>query len=749
MPQQNPDLTLATDYERLLAEAASEWGILAEYEDVQGVRHAASPQTQASILAALGVPAHDEEALAEAIGKRRREQWSRLVPPTIVLVEGAGEFPLQIPQELRQGRLLITIVREDGWRQQRAVELAELAETARTELSGKLYLRLKAPLPAELPLGYHQLRVSLKAAKRELRARALLIVAPAKAYAPPRTDGERRSAGLAVSLYALRSARNWGCGDFTDLENLLDWVAEQVGVGFVGLNPLHAIANRQPFNTSPYLPASVYYRNPIYLDVERVEDFQRSRRARRWLESPEVQQEIQALRQAELIEYERVYALKLAALKLAFVEFLRREWRTGGPRARQFRAWAQAEGRMLEHFATYCALDEWIRRRNPGIWVWPEWPAAYREPGSRAVGAFRRKHWRAVMFYSYVQWQLELQLAAVHQHALRRGLWLGLYHDLALATDRCGADLWAYRDYYVAGCRVGAPPDDFSPHGQDWAFPPLNFERLRQDGYRLFIEALRKNCRHGGALRLDHAMRLFRLYWIPKDGTPLDGAYVRQPHQELLPILALESVRNRVIIIGEDLGTVTPEIRAELERWGLLGYRIPYFEKYSDGRFRRPEQYPEQSLVSSTTHDLPTLAGFWLGRDIQARQRAGLIEPETAKQQLAERGLDKQHLLDLLHELGLLPEWFPRRAELVPELTGELHNAMVGLLCLARSRLAVLTFEDLFKETEQQNLPASTWQYPNWRRKMRLSLEELRSATFARDCARMFRHWLERTGRCG
>ncbi|MCS7315804.1 MAG: 4-alpha-glucanotransferase [Bryobacterales bacterium] len=733
--------------DELLERAAALWGILPEYEDVRGVRHRASRRTRIAILKALGVPADDSQALGKAIENRLLEQWQKLLPETLVVLEGSELFSLRVADHEREGKLRIVVRREDGWRQQREVALTDLPETARAEVAGRTFVELAAPLPPDLPLGYHELSVSVRAGRRRRAARARLMVCPQRVYEPARLDGGRRAAGLAISLYALRSARNWGCGDFTDLQALIDWLADETGVSFVGLNPMHAIANRQPYNTSPYLPSSVYYRNPLYLDVERLEDFQKSPRAQRWFRRPEVQREIHELRAAELVEYERVWALKLHALKRAFAWFLRSEWRRDSSSARQFRAWCQREGDLLERFAVYCALEEWIRTRHPGVWVWPDWPVQYRDPQSPAVREFRKKHWRSVLFHCWLQWQTDRQLAAAHEHALRRGLALGLYHDLALATDRCGADFWAYRSLFVSGCRVGAPPDDFSPNGQDWSFPPVDPDRLRRDGYRFFLEAIRKNCTHGGALRLDHVMRLFRLYWIPEGHTAVEGAYLRQPHEELLPILALESVRNRVVIIGEDLGTVSPEIRSELARWGLLGYRVPYFEKHPDGRFRRPDQYPEQSLVCSTTHDLPTLAGFWLCRDIEARRRAGLVDEETACRQLAERQADKQRLLELLHELGLLPAWFPRRAELAPEWGGELHNAMVGLVSISASRLMVLTMEDLFKETDQQNLPASTWQYPNWRRKARLALEELATAPFARDCTRMFREWLERAGR--
>jgi 4-alpha-glucanotransferase len=352
------------------------------------------------------------------------------------------------------------------------------------------------------------------------------------------------------------------------------------------------------------------------------------------------------------------------------------------------------------------------------------------------------------LFYKYIQWQLDQQFAAAQEEAQRGGLSIGLYHDLALATDRFGADLWAHRSFFVSGSRVGSPPDGFSPKGQDWAFPPPNSERHYEDGYRLFAESIRKNLRHGGALRIDHVMRFFHLFWIPDGMEALEGTYVRDRHEDLLRILALESVRNKVLIVGEDLGTVPDEVREALHRFGILSYRLLYFEQDRNGSMRRPEEYPRDALVSATTHDLPTLAGFWLGRDIEARRGAGLLlDDATYRQMLADRSREKQKLLDLLTVLKLLPEWFPRNADDVPDLTGELHNAIVGFLVSTPSKLMVLNQEDLLKETEQQNLPGSTAEYPNWRRKMRCTVEELWESPEVQAFTRMFRGWLERTGR--
>ena len=739
----------AASYQEALERAARLWGLEPEYCDTWHQRHVTSPEIQRAILKALGVPAESREELDQAVEERLWDQWNSLLPPVLVLGENSGprEFPLHLPGSLADRELAIEVRLEEGATENWEIPLGGLRATGQASLRGQWFCRKQAPLPQHLPLGYHDLRVSVSSPDGVTRRAAMpLILCPDRAYVPPVIRDGGRTAGLAIGLYGLRSARNWGCGDFTDLEGLIDWLAQEVGVTFVGLNPLHDIPNRYPFNISPYLPNSAFYKNCLYLDVERLEDFQNSPRARDLLARPEVQAELEALRGSPHVQYERVHALKLRALKLSFLAFLG-EFRKGGGRARQFEEFIRQEGELLDRFAIHCALAEWMHARYPEVWVWPDWPEAFRDPDSEAVRSFARRHWRAVLFYKYVQWQVDLQLAAAQQHARRNGLHIGLYHDLALAADRCGADLWAHRAFYVAGCRVGAPPDGFAPKGQDWSFPPPNSQHHRATGYRLFRESIRKNCRHGGALRIDHVMRFFRLYWIPEGLPPTQGAYLQDSYQDLLHILALESVRHEVAIVGEDLGTVTPEIRQALDRFAIFRYRVLYFEKNDRNEFRLPQEYPAEALVSSSTHDLPTLAGFWLARDIHARHGAGLLPEASYHTQLAQRAFETQQLLDVLFRLGLLPEWVPRSAARIPELTGELHNALVGFLATTPCRLMTLNQEDLTKETEQQNLPASTWQYPNWQRKMKFSLEELRSAPQARDFTRMFRNWLDRSGR--
>jgi 4-alpha-glucanotransferase len=730
---------------RRLEQAASAWGIETRYWDIWQREHRASAPTLSSILRSLGVDAASNGSLDQSIHERERQTWRSPLPPMIRLFSEQREqvVPVSFSAERAGVSAVLAIRLEDGTAIRHPIELGDLPVSEEAAFEGQRFVRKRVPLPDGLPLGYHDLSIEIAG---QSSPAARLIVCPSRAYQPEWLE-DSRAAGLAISLYALRSKRNWGCGDTTDLRALVDWVLERTGVSFVALNPLHDIPNRQPFNTSPYLPNSIFYRNPIYLDIEQIEDFPSSARARALFESPALQSELGALRASGLVEYERVYRLKVRFLKMLFRCFLS-EWDRGTERSRQLRAYIDGEGELLDRFAVHQALDEVVHRRCPEVWNWRSWPEPYQAPESRAVEEFARKHWRRVLFHKYVQWQLDLQLQRVQEHALERGLRIGLYHDLALATDRFGSDLWAHRDFFVSGCRVGAPPDDFSPKGQDWAFPPPNAERHYRDGYRLFAESIRKNCRHGGALRIDHVMRFFRLYWIPDGMDATQGTYVRDRHEDLLGILALESVRQKVLLIGEDLGTVPDEVRTVLARFGILSYRLLYFERDSDGRFRRPQEYPRNALVSATTHDLPTLAGFWIGRDIDARRDAGLLMNDGSYERMhTERAQQKQKLLDLLIELKLLPGWFPRSAAQVPELTGELHNAIVGFLASTPAQLMVLNEEDLLKETEQQNLPGSTAEYPNWRRKMKGSIEELWTSAEVQAFTTMFRAWLERSGR--
>jgi 4-alpha-glucanotransferase len=685
--------------------AAERNGVQQDFWDIFGRRHYTAPDTNRAILTALGFDCSSEDSLRVSLARRDEIEDRRPLPQVLVVSENE---PLRFPAHPDPQSLDLEIVTEQGEHHRIHIENG----VPQYELS--------------LPLGYHEVRAG--------DCLMRLIVTPDRAQTPE----PGKHAGLGVTLYGLRSHRNWGVGDFRDLRDLIDWAVPMLHVDFIALNPLHAIHNRRPYNTSPYLPNSIFYRNFLYLDVEDVPGFDRIRRR---FEEGETCAELVRLRASPTVEYEPVAALKRRALDLIFAV---------NPPGRDCETWIAGEGDLLRLYATYCALDEHLHSQNPDLWVWPDWPDQYRDPESDAVRQFAAGHKRELLFHGWLQWNVDRQLARVQQHARKAGMRIGLYHDLALATDRCGSDLWAHRKFYVAGCRVGSPPDDFSPTGQDWSFPPPDSRRHREDGYRLYTESIRKSLRHGGALRIDHVMRLFRLYWIPEGHDAAHGAYVRDLANDMVRILALESVRNNAVIVGEDLGTVEPEVRETLAKFGILSYRLLYFERnfeQSPGRFKSPGEYPAQALAASTTHDLATIAGFWTSNDIEARFHAATIDRAALEVQKLARARDKQSLLDALFTAGLLPPDYPRRADDIPELTGELHYAIIGYLAKTPSVLWLVNQEDMTKEPAQQNLPGTTSEYPNWSRKMRWSIEDLSGLREARDCATMVSRWIDTTGR--
>lgn len=742
MPGEQIHFEPSTSYEDALLRAADENGIDREYWDILHKRHEVSSDVRRRLLAALAWNVSNRETIDAEREQRFRKRVDTPLPNTIVIGQSDKSVPVTLPAATNAS-ICFELLLEDGQRLAGGVETSQLPVVRELSIQTRTWSTYALALPPETPLGYHRLTINVNG---HSVGESNIIVCPERAYIPEFLARGGRTAGFNISLYGLRSDRNWGCGDFTDLRALIDWAPSEVGFSFIGLNPLHALHNRTPYNTSPYLPLSIFYNNLLYIDIESVVEFQQSPCAQQLLHSPHIQQTLRELRDRDLVAYENVDRLKRRFLKVLFREF-RRHQQMDSDRAKEFASYCRREGDLLQNFALYRALDERLHKQDRNCWTWRDWPAEYQTPNSDACREFAKQHRRTVDFYKYVQFVIDEQLAAAQTYAKQRGMAIGLYHDLALAADSAGSDLWAYRDFFVNGCRVGAPPDDFSPNGQDWGFPPPNANTHQENGYRLFRESIRKIVSHGGALRIDHVMRLFRLFWIP-DGVPAaEGIYVRDHAIDLLRILALESVRSHNIIIGEDLGTVTDEIRDTLARFGILSYRLFYFEKnYRENRFKHSYEYPSAALVASTTHDLPTLAGFWQSSDIEARKHAGFIDENGYRTQLEDRRREKQRILDLLRSENLLPPRAPQHVDDAPFLDGDLHNAIIGFLAQVPSMILLLNQEDLTKETKQQNLPGSTAEYPNWQRKMKIKIEELRSPAVQPYTA-MFRDQLTRTGR--
>lgn len=715
-----------------LAELAARCGIASEYYDNWGRRHATSEQTKRAVLAAMGYATEQPETLRAAVLAWDEATWRQPCEPVLVRridqPLGAWSFSLAV-EEAAEHELCIEweILDESGRLQHKGEAGPGLVPAASTMLDGRRYARYAVPVPTGLDCGYYDLVAHAATAAGEVRGTLRLIMAPSRCYVPPRLQEGARTWGLSLQLYALRSSRNWGVGDFGDLADIVERAATDLGAGVVGLNPLHALKNARPYHISPYSPDSRLFLNVLYVAVEQVPELADSEPAQRLLNDPEFQASLASFRASELVEYDRIYAAKLTALEALFQTFQARHLRGQGEssatqRGQAFLDYARQGGERLERFALFQALSEELQRRYPDIWEWKDWPEPYRNPASPEVEAFRRAQASRVRFHQYLQWIASEQLLVVAQRARALGMPLGLYHDLALGSSRSGSDAWVFQDVLALTVDSGCPPDAFALEGQNWGFPPMDPHRLKASRYRFFIELLRRNLTYGGALRLDHVMGLFRLFWIPQGLPSSAGTYVTYPFEDLLGILALESVRHRTMIIGEDLGTVPDEVRASLSAAGVLSYRVLYFERQPDGRCNEPGHYPSQAVAVVTTHDLPTLAGFWGGKDLDTRRRLGLLPDDDAlKAAREERARDCRRLYEALQKEGLWP--IQGEAEALPAMTSDLALAIHLFVARTPCWVVLAALDDVIGELSQTNMPGTLDSYPNWSRKMQLPLE--------------------------
>ncbi|MGO1057301.1 4-alpha-glucanotransferase [Crossiella sp. CA198] len=570
------------------------------------------------------------------------------------------------------GALPGTLVLREG--QERA-----LGRTAELILEDGTRRVLPDGVPGDVPLGWHTLRVD--------GTEITLVVAPRSLPRPA------RAWGWMLQLYALRGNGSWGVGDLADLSEFVE-LAGARGADVVLLNPLHAVTPVRPVEASPYSPSSRRFANPLYL---RIEDLAEYRAA-----EPAVRLEVDAVRPASdtpLINYDAVWESKLAALEVL--------WplaeRSGEP----------VEAGLLD-FATFCALAERHGAR------WRSWPVELRHPSSPAVAAARVELADRVAFHVWLQGLCARQLGAVQAAAREAGMAVGLVHDLAVGVAAEGADSWALQDVLAAGVTVGAPPDAFNQHGQDWALPPWRPDRLVATGYAAYRDMLRAVLRHSDGIRVDHILGLWRLWWVPPGESPKRGAYVHYDPEAMLGILALEAVRAGAVVIGEDLGTVLPQVTDSLRAHNVLGSAVLWFQRDADttGEPMLPSaRWPAETAASVSTHDLPTAAGFLRGEQVRVRAElgvlAGSVEDERARAEA-----DRDELIGLLRAEGFLGG----QAEPDEE---EVVVAMHAFLAATPSRFVLISPYDVLREPRQPNLPGTVDVYPNWRIPLPATVREL------------------------
>lgn len=701
-----------------LARLCASYGIATDYRDVFGVVHRVAPGTQRALLAAMGVKIDNPADIEAAWRARTATTFGRRLPPVYVVRTGeAISLPVNLPQG--ESQLRWRLVLEEG-EVRTGVTAVDFSGGTHEQLEGATFLHARVALPVAPPLGYHEFTLERDDAEEAMP----LIVVPTTCYLPPAFERGERRLGLAVQLYALRSEQNFGIGDFGDLKRLVEGLAPR-GFATVGLNPLHALFPHNPEHASPYSPSSRNYLNVWYLDVSAMPDVRASAAAQALLNAPEFAARLNEARRRHNVDYVEVALLKLPVLQAAYRHFLTLD--AAHERVRAFRDYVQAMGESLKLQSIYEALQAYLHGRDRKFWGWPVWPQEYRSPMLPAVKAFAEAHAQEVEFYAYLQWQADVQLGEAAQAARSAGMEIGLYRDLAVGVDIAGAEAWAHQGLYAHGATVGCPPDEFNLKGQNWGLPPYVPGALRDAGYAPYIATLRANMRHAGALRIDHVMGLLRLFWVPPGEDAAAGAYVHYPLDDLLGILALESQRHRCLVVGEDLGTVPAEIRAALNAARVLSYKVFYFERGADGNFLAPRDYAQQALVAVTTHDLATLPGFWSGADLEERAALRLFpSPALEQAQRAAREQDRERLLAALQEEGLLPDLPPANGRLPATVLA----AVYAYIARTPSFLMLVQAEDLQGDEVQVNLPGTTSERPNWRRRWAFELEEfLTSAT--------------------
>lgn len=688
MPTKKSRSSVETD----LQELARLHGVEIAYEDVFGKQREATPDSLLRVLQALGVPLQDVGDASDALRERQQTLWQRGLEPVCLAWDGRAEsLLLRLPEREAHSRVQCRLHLEGGEERRWDVDLGRLPANASARVENVSYRSWSLTLSDVLYHGYHRLEVEVGGN----RFQSLLLSVPRRAYAPEGGQPQR-TWGVFLPLYALHSKRSWGGGDFTDFRHLLGWVHEQGG-GVAATLPLLAAFLEEPFECSPYSPVSRLFWNELYIDVEALPEFPHCPPAQAILSSSEFIREREALRSLRQVDYRRQMALKRRVL----AELARSFFNESSPRRQAFERYLAAHP-SADDYARFRAVGE--RLRTP----WPQWPASLRD-GTIVPDDYADD---ARQYHLYVQWVAEEQLRQMAEEARRAGS--GMYLDLPLGVHAHGYDVWRVRDAFAVEVSGGAPPDAVFTKGQDWGFPPLHPERIRTQGYRYVLAYLRRQLAHAGMLRIDHMPVFHRLYWIPRGLEASQGVYVRYPAEELYAVFSLESHRHKAMLVGEDLGTVPPEVPASMGRHNVHRMYVIQYELSPDPSKTLPP-IPAGSVASVNTHDMPPFAAYVEGRDIAEREQLGLLGEQNPEEERVKRQAMVEALVSLLRA----------ESRLVAEQdAASLLRACLAHLAASPARLVLVNLEDLWLETQAQNVPSTAGECPNWRNKARYSLEE-------------------------
>ncbi len=694
----------------LIKQLAALAGLQDSYVHAQGHTEYVSLDKQQAILSAMGFDLSSADVIQQQIDQLAEQPWLEVVAPVNVCPQGQPvRLRLQQLQHNAMSDWQWQIQTEDQQQLSGSLTLAASHITARQHTSQGEVLSAELALDVSLPLGYHQL--TLSSATQQFSQQ--LIVTPQRCFQLHDKAVLHKTFGPALQLYAVRSARNWGIGDFVDLQQMIAPLAKQ-GVDFIGLNPLHALYPELPQDCSPYSPNSRLWLNTEYVALEHTQEYQHCDAAQQLFASADFQQQLHQVRSSDDVDYVGVAALKKAISSLLFQQFKQQHLQQNTARAQQFRQFVQQGGDSLRQLAIHQVLQGELFRQDWSMAAWQNFPVALRDPNGRAVADFAEQHRDAIERLLYLQWQAQQQLAEVKQLCQQHGMAIGLYCDVAVGTSRSSAESWAAPEDYLMDLSVGAPADIMAPKGQNWGLLAYNPQTLRQKAYQPFIQLIQANMRYAGALRLDHVMALLRLWCCPIGSDATAGAYIRFPAADLFAILALESQRNSCVVIGEDLGTVPVEISHLLGQYQVLSYRVFMLEQKAASYDQASQTYPELSLATVTTHDMPTLLGYWQEHDLALRHKLDLFPNTQVADSLYQlRAEEKQLMMQRL------------------QLSDGDYTALVrqSHLFAARQPAKLLAFqlEDLLQMATPVNIPGTSTEYPNWRRKLVRNIDAILS----------------------
>ena len=707
--------------QQLLQQLVEMRGIETQYVDAWGKPATIAESSKAKLLNTLGYDTSSDEKIQSQITQDIKSVWlSPLNPVQVVRNTQEINVAVRLPIELVNDDHVLTITCENGDVLTHQFTPVDQEMTTMAHIDDVEFHEYVVTLPLDMPLGYHDVALS---ADNDEFARSRLIVAPEACYTPDEIKEGKKIWGLSVQLYCVRSEKNWGIGDFSDLALLIEKAAG-VGADFIGLNPIHALYPANPNACSPYGPSSRRWLNYLYIDVTAIDGYDDAS-VQAIVSSDEFKGTLEHARNVEHVDYEAVAHVKLAALKAVFDVYDAKYLRKSTKQNKAFKAFVEAGGESLDMLAVYDALQSHLKAEGKDSWGWPVFPQEYKDYYNPAVAKFKSANEQDVKFYLFLQWIAAQQLELASNKATDAGMTIGLYRDLAVGVSEGSAEIWGNKDLYCTGASVGAPPDILGPLGQNWGLPPMDPRKLYEQGYQPIIDLFASNMASSGSLRIDHVMALLRLWWVVKGDNAKDGGYVYYPVDDLLGILALESHRNQSLVIGEDLGTVPEEIRSKLADNGVYSYRVFFFEQAEDGGFFSPSHYPVQSMSTLTTHDMPTLIGYWHCLDLELGKEIGLYPTEEILQTLyADRHENKQAILDTLHGHGSIGDNVGRDVNHTG-MNRELNNGMQVHMAGGSSALLSLQLEDWLEMDKPVNIPGTFDEYPNWRRKLTENIESM------------------------